>query len=76
MSERRAWLDIALIQCPICGRYYADASWYVAEIGADIDCGTCHASFNTQKNMKDRVMLELNVDEKGKIRGADIAKHV
>jgi hypothetical protein len=49
MSERKTWLDIAIIQCPSCGRFYADASWYVIEIGADTECGSCHTTFNAKK---------------------------
>jgi len=76
MSERKAWFDIALIQCPQCENYYADASWYVVEIGADIECGTCHENFNTKKHVKDRIMLELSIDEEGKVKRAGIARHV
>jgi hypothetical protein len=76
MGKGKAWLDVALIQCPSCGRYYADASWYVAELGADIECGTCHVTFNTKKHMTDRVMLELGVDEKGRVEETQITKHV
>jgi len=76
MSEGKAWLDIAIIQCPSCGRYYADASWYVVEIGADIECGTCHENFNTKKHVKDRVILEFNIDEKGRVKQTEIARHV
>jgi len=74
MSGQRAWLDVAVIQCPKCGRYYADASWYVAEIGSDIECGTCHESFNTKRYMVDRILLEFSIDEKGKVTGVALAK--
>lgn len=74
MSEQKAWLDMALIQCPSCGRYYADASWYVVEIGSDIECGICHEDFNSKKYVKDRVMLELSIDEKGKVKQVKIAR--
>ena len=76
MSERKAWLDIALIRCPNCGHYYADASWYVVEIGADIECGTCHEGFNTKKHVVDRIMLELSLDEEGKVMKTKIAGHI
>jgi len=76
LSEQKAWLDIALIQCPHCGRYYADASWYIVEIGAEIECGTCHENFNTKKQLKDRIMLELSVDEKGRVKRTEIVRHV
>jgi len=76
MSERKAWLDISVIQCPNCGCYYADASWYIAEIGADIECGTCHTTFNTKKSATDRIMLRLKIDDEGKVHGAEIVKHL
>jgi len=75
MSEK-AWLDISVIQCPNCGRYYADASWYVIEIGADIECGTCHTTFNTKKGVTDRIMLSLMLDDEGKVHEAKVAKHL
>ncbi len=76
MREQKAWLDIALIQCPSCGHYFAEVSWYVVEIGADIECGSCHENFNTKKHVKDRIMLELSIDEKGEVKQAEIARHV
>jgi len=76
MNERKSWLDVALIQCPNCGRYYADASWYVVEIGSDIECGTCHETFNTKKHVADRIMLEFNLDENGKVRQTKIERHI
>jgi len=72
----KAWLDVSVIQCPSCRRYYADASWYVVEMGADIECGTCHTTFNTKKNATDRIMLSLRVDEKGKAQGVEVKEHV
>jgi uncharacterized C2H2 Zn-finger protein len=76
VSERKAWLDIAVIRCPRCGHYYADASWYVVEIGSDIECGTCNEIFNTKKFLVDRVMLKLTLDEKGEVKQTQVAKHV
>lgn len=75
MSEK-AWLDVSVIQCPNCGHYYADASWYVVEMGSDIECGTCHKTFNTKKDVRDRIMLELSIDEKGITEKAEIARHI
>ena len=76
MSESKGWLDLAVIRCPSCGRFYADASWYVVEIGSDIECGACHHTFNTKKHMTDRVMLKLSLDEKGKVKQAEVEKHL
>jgi len=76
MNKRNAWLDVSVIQCPNCRRYYADASWYVAEIGADIECGTCHTTFNTKKNATDRVMLSFGIDEEGRVLEAVVTSHL
>lgn len=75
MSEQKTWLDVAIIKCPSCGRYYADASWYVVEIGSDIECAKCHGTFNTKQHVKDRVLLGLSLDEKGKVKSVKIEKH-
>jgi hypothetical protein len=69
-----AWLDISVIQCPSCRRYYADASWYVVEIGADIECGTCHTTFNTNKNKTDRIMLRLVLSDEGEVHEAEVGE--
>jgi len=76
MSEQRAWLDVAVVQCPNCGHYYADASWYVAVIGSDIECGKCHGSFNTKKHMVDRVMVRFDIDENGKVSRLEKARRI
>jgi len=76
LNEQKAWLDTAIIRCPNCGHYYADASWYVVEIGSDIECGVCHETFNTKKHLADRIMLRLSLDEKGKVKHAEVEKHV
>ena len=74
--HEKAWLDISVIQCPTCRRYYADASWYVVEMGADIECGTCHTTFNTKKNATDRILLSLKIDDEGKTHEAEVTKHL
>jgi len=72
----KAWLDISVIRCPNCKRFYADASWYVIEIGSDIECGTCHTTFNTEKNATDRVLLSLKIDEEGKVQEVEVARRL
>jgi transcription elongation factor Elf1 len=71
-----AWLDVALLRCPKCGRYYVDASWYVMEMESDIECGSCGTEFNSKKNAKDRAMLEFQIDEHGKLQEVKISKHL
>ncbi|MGQ9623833.1 MAG: hypothetical protein ACUVT9_00505 [Candidatus Bathycorpusculaceae bacterium] len=72
----KVWLDVTAIRCPNCGHYYVDASWYVVEIGSDIECGNCGTEFNGKKNAVDRVMLEYELGEDGKIKNAKIAEHL
>lgn len=75
MSEQDTWLDVSVIRCQNCGRYYTDASWYVVEMGADIECGACHVTFNTKKNVTDRIMLNFKVNDKGRAKEVNVAKH-
>lgn len=74
-QTEKAWLDISILQCPYCGRFYADASWYVVELGAEIECGVCHNSFNTRKAIKDRVLLEFTLMG-GLVMDVKIAEHI
>jgi hypothetical protein len=71
----KTWLDVTIIKCPHCGHYYADASWYVVEIGSDIECSICHTIFNTKKHAVDRILLELNLNGKEKVDHAQVKKH-
>ena len=75
VSEAKTWLDVAVIKCPNCAHHYADASWYVMEIGSDIECSKCHTTFNTKKHAVDRVLLELSLDGKEKVDRAEVKKH-
>ncbi len=72
----KTWLDATLLCCPNCGRYYVDVSWYVMEMESDIECGSCGIEFNSKKNVKDRVLLEFQVDENGKMLTVKISKHL
>ncbi|HDD70015.1 hypothetical protein CW707_00170 [Candidatus Bathyarchaeota archaeon] len=70
----KTWLDIAVLRCPHCGHYYVDASWYVIEMESDIQCGRCKKEFNSRKNATDRILLECQIDENGKLQNVKIAK--
>jgi len=72
----KAWLDVAVIRCPVCGRYYVEASWYAVELGADIECGECGTEFNSKKYVIDRLMLEFDINNKGKVQKTRIAEHI
>lgn len=71
-----AWLDVALLRCPNCGRYYVDASWYVIEMESDITCGKCGIEFNSKKNVLDRALLKFKIDRQGKMQNTNIMKHL
>ena len=75
MGER-TWLDVSIIRCPWCGRYFADASWYVVELESDIECGSCHKTFNTKKQMIDRVMLGFRISDEGRVLEAKLTEHI
>ncbi|MEM1589327.1 MAG: hypothetical protein QXZ68_00250 [Candidatus Bathyarchaeia archaeon] len=72
----RAWMDVTVLRCPSCGRFYMEASWYVVEMEADIQCGECGEEFNSKRNALDRVLLEFHLNEDGKIQDVTIAKHL
>ncbi|MGC8895948.1 MAG: hypothetical protein ACP5LB_04165 [Candidatus Bathyarchaeia archaeon] len=72
----KTWLDVTVLRCPNCGQFYVDASWYVMEMESDIQCGKCGTEFNSKKNAKDRVMLEFQIDENGKMQEAKILEHL
>ncbi|MEM2911810.1 MAG: hypothetical protein QW146_04820 [Candidatus Bathyarchaeia archaeon] len=63
----KVWLDVSVLHCPNCGSRYADASWYVIEMGSDIQCGSCGKEFNSKKNATDRALIEFQIDKSGKI---------
>jgi len=75
MSEH-AWLDVSVMRCPHCGRYFVDASWYVVELESDIECGSCHRTFNTKRQLTDRLMLGFKIDKKGRASEAGIVEHI
>jgi len=72
----KAWFDVSVLRCPSCGHYYVDVSWYVVEMGSDIECGHCGKEFNSKKNATDRAMLEFQIDENGKTQRAKITEHL
>ncbi len=74
--REKAWLDISLLKCPNCGRLYAEASWYAVELESDMECGSCHKIFNAKKQLKDRVMLEFQINEKGRALEVKMTEHI
>jgi hypothetical protein len=72
----KAWLDVSVLRCPKCRRLYVDASWYVIEMEADIECGECGEEFNSKRNAVERALLEFDLDEKGRIQNVTVAKHL
>ncbi|MBO3802910.1 MAG: hypothetical protein JTT11_03405 [Candidatus Brockarchaeota archaeon] len=69
-------LDVSIARCPNCGKLYVDASWYVAEIGSDVECGACGREFNSKKNIEDRVLVRFNVDESGKVGSVELSERL
>jgi hypothetical protein len=43
---------------------------------SDIECGRCGTEFNSKRNATDRVMLEFQVDENGKVEKVKIAEYL
>ena len=60
-----AWLDVSAFSCPDCHMHYVEASWYASEIGSDVECGRCHRTLNTKKNLTDRALLRFQLDGQG-----------
>jgi len=75
MSEV-AWLDVTIMRCPRCGRYYADASWYAIEMESDMECNECGEVFNSKKQAVDRVLVEFEINKEGKAADARINMHL
>lgn len=67
-------MDISVLRCPKCGRHYVEASWYVVEMESDIECRECGEEFNSKRNAVDRVLLEFQINENGKIQDVKVAK--
>ncbi len=62
MLTEEVWLDISILRCPHCGKLYVDASWYIVVMESDIECSVCGGTFNTSKNVVDRVLLKITVE--------------
>ena len=61
--KEHAYLDVAILKCPKCGKLYADSSWYVIDMESDLECGVCGYTFNTKKNLVDRVLLKFTIED-------------
>ncbi|RZN36358.1 MAG: hypothetical protein EFT35_07980 [Methanophagales archaeon ANME-1-THS] len=66
-APKKAFLDVAVSICPFCGTPYADASWYVIELGSDVECGVCGRTWNPKTYKVDRILLEFRLDEQGTV---------
>jgi NMD protein affecting ribosome stability and mRNA decay len=67
MEQKKAFLDVAVSICPYCGAPYADASWYVIELGSDVECGICGRIWNPKASKGDRFLLEFMLNENAKV---------
>ena len=70
------WLDVAVVCCPNCGNYHVEASWYIIELESDIQCGRCQTEFNGKENATDRVLLEFDIGENGKMKSVHISERL
>jgi hypothetical protein len=66
-----AYLDVCIARCPNCASYYAEASWYAINLGSDLECGKCKASFSAKECLTDRVTIRFKLKD-GKIKALDI----
>ena len=69
------YLDVSILKCPYCGKIYADSSWYVIDMESDIECGVCGNTFNTRKNLLDRVLIKFGIEE-DKVSSVEINKRI
>ncbi len=67
LEQKKAFLDVAVSICPYCGTPYADASWYVIELGSDVECGVCGRIWNPKGSKVDRFLLEFMLNENAKV---------
>ena len=70
-----AWLDVTLIRCPHCRKLFVDASWYIIDMEADIECSKCGRVFNTYENRLDRVLLRFII-KGGKVSEVKIVERL
>jgi hypothetical protein len=70
------WLDVAVVRCPNCGNYHIEASGYIIELESDIQCGRCQTEFNGKENATDRVLLEFDIGENGKMKSVHIVERL
>jgi hypothetical protein len=67
MKQEKAFLDVTVSLCPYCGAPYADASWYLMELGSDVECGTCGRTWNPKSYKSDRILVAFELDESGTV---------
>ncbi|MGC9444496.1 MAG: hypothetical protein ACP5E9_06160 [Candidatus Methanospirareceae archaeon] len=67
MERKNAFLDVTVSLCPYCGAPYADASWYVIELGSDVECGACGRTWNPKSYRGDRILVAFELDESGTV---------
>jgi hypothetical protein len=54
--------------------HYVEASWYASEIGSDVECGRCHRTLNTKKNLTDRALLRFQLDGQGTMVSVELSR--
>jgi NMD protein affecting ribosome stability and mRNA decay len=76
MEHKKAFLDVTVSRCPHCGAPYADASWYVMELGSDVECGVCERTWNPKTFKTDRILVEFVLDDEGTVIAVKKEKRV
>ncbi len=71
----KVYLDVSILKCPRCGKLYADCSWYVVDLESDIACSICGKSFNSKRNIIDRVLIEFKIRD-GRAEDVKIIKYL
>lgn len=75
-EDNLTYFDLAVAICPHCSTPIAESGWYGVDMESDIVCYECDKSFNIKRNVSDRVIVEIEVDESGKVCSLDVGERV
>lgn len=67
VKMKKSSIDLCVCKCPNCHNFFVEPSWFVLDLEQDFECGVCRKTFNTKKNIVDRFILKIDLDNKGKI---------
>ncbi len=69
-----SYLNVAIVKCPRCGKFYAESSWYVLDMESDMRCGKCGKEFNSKETLTDKILAKFEMDEEGKVKKISFEK--